>query len=69
MLRYNIIGLHCREISSNRCENESGEKWHYDEAEGSCAPFDYIGCFGTDNVFDDEESCNAICVIKNSTLE
>lgn len=23
--------------------------------------FDYLGCFGTDNVFDDEQSCSAIC--------
>ena len=45
----------------NRCENESGEKWHHDEAEGGCVAFDYLGCFGTDNVFDDAESCDAIC--------
>ena len=45
-----------------RCESEEGKKWHYDSVEGICTSFDYLGCFGTDNVFDDEESCNNICV-------
>ena len=30
-------------------------------ASGGCVAFDYLGCFGTDNVFDDPESCDAIC--------
>ena len=47
------------------------KKFHYDKATDSCVPVEFSGCFGTDNLFDEEIQCMNFChvVMLNRTTE
>ena len=36
-------------------------KYHYDHMARSCVEVEFSGCFGTDNLFDEEEECLKFC--------
>ncbi|XP_064112749.1 axotactin-like isoform X4 [Macrobrachium nipponense] len=43
------------------CGSNSGYRYHYDKNTGSCLPFNYTGCGGNANMFDNERSCLETC--------
>jgi hypothetical protein len=47
--------------SDESCIDNAGQRWHYNFAEKTCILVDFSGCFGTDNLFDDEAACKKFC--------
>ncbi|XP_066941195.1 axotactin-like isoform X4 [Macrobrachium rosenbergii] len=45
------------------CSSSSGYRYHYDKNTGTCLPFNYTGCGGNANMFDDERSCLETCYV------
>ena len=37
------------------------KKYHYDHIARSCVEVEFSGCFGTDNLFDEEDECLKFC--------
>ena len=48
-------------LLKHACLLDGGEKYHFNPMSGACESFDYLGCFGTDNVHDSEEECRKTC--------
>ena len=44
-----------------QCDQVAKKMYHYDFASQSCLLVDFPGCFGTDNLFPDKESCTHFC--------
>ncbi len=46
------------------CEEEeegAGRRFHFDQESGECVEVDYLGCFGTGNLFETRERCQEVC--------
>ena len=48
------------------CSGDAGEgrKFHFNSTTGICQEISYRGCFGSDNLFDDLDTCQDICLPK-----
>ncbi len=65
-LRSQICSLPVYQTAEGRerppCSAPHTAKFHFDAAAGACVQIDFEGCHGTDNVFDDVETCQRLCV-------
>ncbi|XP_068217367.1 axotactin-like isoform X2 [Palaemon carinicauda] len=53
-----------RKNSSEICGgSRSVYRYHYDKSTGSCLPFNYTGCGGNANSFEDEKTCLQTCYV------
>lgn len=49
------------QFKSLECSGDDQRVFHYNASRGVCEAVDYVGCFGTDNIFDTEQRCVEIC--------
>lgn len=47
--------------------DENVTKWYYDSYSSSCLEFEYTGCYGNKNNFDDKRSCERACQHRQSS--
>lgn len=55
-------------LEGGGCE-ENITRWYYDSHSGRCHSFQYSGCYGNKNNFDDESSCLNACRDRDQTAE
>ena len=54
-------GVKRRSIDSTSCPELPSKKFHFDHVTGKCVLVEFSGCFGTDNLFDEEDKCLKFC--------
>ena len=59
------VDTFCKEpVDIGPCRNNV-QKYHFDWADNSCKPLYYKGCFGNNNNFASQRSCEKICRCKH----
>lgn len=48
-------------LEKKECEQLNFQRWFFNAHTSNCEPFNYTGCGGSENTFDDADSCHSAC--------
>ena len=60
-LQFEGIKQRSNDALSSCSDPAPSKKYHYDHTARSCVEVEFSGCFGTDNLFDEEDECLKFC--------